>query len=582
MLRSRRWTIADPDPRAEDLARVLRTSTVIAQILLNRRLDDPASCQAFLSPKLSQLHPPEVIPGLERAAKRLAAAIRERQKVVIFGDYDVDGITATTILWHAILRLGGVAEFYIPHRIDEGYGLNAEALRQVCDSGAQLIVSVDCGVTALEPADIPRSRGIDLVITDHHEWRTDEAGTPLLPNCHVVVHPRLGPDEAPNPHLCGAGVAFKLAWAVGQQLAGSSRVGEEFRELLLDTTALVALGTIADVVPLVGENRVLARFGLGGLKASRLTGLRALIRSAKLDGKDIDSFHVGFLLAPRLNACGRMGHAALAVEMLTTASEERALEIANYLEQQNRLRQATERKIVEQAIEQIESLGLADADSRAIVVGAPDWHPGVIGIVASRLVDRYHRPTIVCALGEGHGHGSGRSIPGFHLSRALEACSDLLQSHGGHEMAVGLRVAPERFEAFREAFRAHAASVINPELLTPELLIDCEAELRHINEGLVRDLERLGPFGHGNRRPLLCCRDLELAAEPRRVGRNGDHLQLFVRQKGVAMKAIAFRAGARFDELRRGRAVHLAVEPQINEWNGQSSVELAVKDLHVA
>lgn len=582
MLRSRRWNIADPDPRAGDLARALRTSPVIAQILLNRRLEDPATCQAFLSPKLTQLHPPEAIPGLPRAAERIAAAIRAREKVVIYGDYDVDGITATAILWHAVRLLGGSVEYYIPHRVEEGYGLNSEALRQICDGGAGVVVSVDCGVTAIEPARVARDRGVDLVITDHHEWRTDDSGAPVLPDCYVVAHPRLGGGAPVNPHLCGAGLAFKLAWAVGQQLSGAARVNDSFRDLLLDATVLAALGTIADVVPLVGENRVLARFGLGGLKASRLTGIRALVRSARLDGQEIDSCHVGFRLAPRLNACGRMGHAALAVEMLTTANEQRAMEIATYLEQQNRVRQGTEKRILEQAIEQIESLGLAEDDSRAIVVGGAGWHPGVLGIVASRLVDRYHRPAIVCALEAGHGHGSGRSIPGFHLSRALDACDEFLESHGGHEMAVGLRVLPERFEAFREAFRAHAASVLPVDLLTPELLIDCEAELRQITEGLVQDLRRLGPFGQGNRKPLLWCRSVELAAEPRRVGRNGEHLQFYVRQNGVAMKAIAFRAGAWADDLRRGGAVHLAVEPQINDWSGGRSVELTVRDLQLA
>jgi single-stranded-DNA-specific exonuclease len=582
MRKSHRWQIASPHPSADTLARDLRTSPLIAQILLNRQIDTPIAGQAFLSPKLTQLIDPAKLPGLTRAADRIARAIRDREPIVIYGDYDVDGITASTILWHAIRILGGSARYYIPHRIEEGYGLNTDAVRQLISDGAKLIITVDCGVTALEPAEVARDAGVDLVITDHHEWRLSPDGAPVLPQCCAIVHPRL-PGEAvyENPHLCGAGVAFKLAWGIGQAVCGSSKVSNEFRAFLLDATALAALGTIADVVPLVDENRVLARFGLSGLKASKLTGIQSLIRSAGLDGQNIDSIHVGFLLGPRLNACGRMGHAEMAVEMMTTASPERADEIATFLEAQNRQRQQTERKIVDEAIEQIVSLQLDGPDARAIVVGGEGWHPGVIGIVASRIVDRYHRPAIVVALGEGHGHGSGRSIAGFHLARALEACSTHLISSGGHEMAAGLRIEPSRFEAFREAFLAHAATSVSDELLIPELRIDCEAALEHINAALVKDLERLGPFGQGNPRPLLACRDLELAAEPRRVGRNGDHLQLFVRQRGTAMKAIAFGAGDLFDELRPGRCIHLAVQPQLNEWNGRVSVELEVKAVQI-
>jgi single-stranded-DNA-specific exonuclease len=583
MMTSHRWTVADPDPRAADLARLLRTSPLIAQILLNRRLDDPVACHAFLAPKLSQLHDPASLAGLGAAAERIAEAIRRREKIVIYGDYDVDGITATAILWHAIRLLGGDVHYYIPHRIDEGYGLNSEAVWQICRDGAKLIVSVDCGITAIAPVQAARDAGVEVIVTDHHEWRSDD-GTPVLPAASAIVHPRL-PDERgatyPNPHLCGAGVAFKLAWGIGQAMAGGARVGEAIRDFLLEATALAALGTIADVVPLVGENRVLARFGLGNIKKTQLVGLRALIESAALADQKIDSVAVGFRLAPRLNACGRMGHAAAAVEMLTTATPDRAIAIAIELEQHNRARQATERQIVDEAIEQIESLGYAEADRHAIVVGGKGWSPGVVGIVASRLVDRYHRPTIVCGLEDGCGHGSGRSISGYHLAQALEACDAFLDTHGGHEMAAGLRVKQGQFDAFREAFCEHARRSLAPELLVPELKIDCEAELGHINAALVNDLERLGPFGPGNRRPLICCRGVELAADPRRVGRNGDHLQLFLRQNGVAMKAIAFGAGGLFEQLRRGKSISMAVEPQINEWNGRSSVELEVRDLQI-
>jgi single-stranded-DNA-specific exonuclease len=347
----------------------------------------------------------------------------------------------------------------------------------------------------------------------------------------------------------------------------------------MEATALAALGTIADVVPLVGENRVLAHFGLCGLKSSKLTGIRALINSAGLDGQKLDSYHVGFLLAPRLNACGRMGHAKLAVEMLTDASEERATEIAVFLEQQNKERQSIEKQILADAIAQTQALGMDNGDSSAIVLASDQWHAGVIGIVASRLVDKFHRPTILVALNGEMGQGSGRSISGFHLARALEACNEHLDAHGGHEMAAGIKVRAENFEHFRRAFLAYAAQTITPQQLQPELRLDCLAELKHLTEALVTELKRLGPFGHGNRKPILCCRNIEIAAPPRRVGKTGDHLQLFIKQGTTHMKCIAFGKGELLDELQPGRMIDLAVEPQINEFNGRISVELEVKDL---
>jgi single-stranded-DNA-specific exonuclease len=584
MHRPKRWNVFPPHEQAAELAARLKVSPLVAQMLLNRGLSDPQECIDFLRPQPKGLADPALIPNLTYAAERIAKAIRDGQKIVIYGDYDVDGITATAILWHAIRQLGGQVDYYIPHRIDEGYGLNAEALAQICDQGAGLIISVDCGVTAVEQAKVPCERGVDLIVTDHHEWHCSDCDTrePLLPECYTIVHPRLPGSTYPNPYLCGAGVAFKLAWGIGLAVNGAPKVSAEFREFLVNATALAALGTIADVVPLVGENRVIAHWGLGGLKQSKLEGLQALIASAGLAGQNLDSYHVGFLLAPRLNACGRMGHAREAVEMLTKADAARANEIAVYLEKQNRERQAIERRILDHALEQVARLGLDSDDCRAVVLGAEGWHPGVIGIVASRIVDRLHRPTIMVALTNGHGQGSGRSIPGFHLSRALEACGEHLEAFGGHEMAAGLKLQTDRLDAFREAFCRHATEVLSDEQMCPELRLECLAELNMITEALVQDLKRLGPFGHGNRKPLLCCRGLTVAAEPRRVGKTGDHLQLQVRQGNAGMKCIAFNHGQLFDRLRPGTTIDLAVEPTINEYMGRISVELEVKDLQFA
>ncbi|MGE5607991.1 MAG: single-stranded-DNA-specific exonuclease RecJ [Bacillota bacterium] len=577
MHQTKRWILAPSSEAAEQLAMGLKTSSVIAQMLVNRGISDVEEGRRFLTPSLMHLHEPGEMAGVQRAAERIVQAIGAGERIVIYGDYDVDGITATSILWHAIKLLGGQVEYYIPHRLEEGYGMNMEAMGSICDGGAKLIVSVDCGITALEEAKLARERGVDLIITDHHE----PAAT--LPECYAVVHPRIGegggPGTYPNPYLCGAGAAFKLAWAVGQAQAGWGRVGEAYKRFLVEATGLAALGTIADVVPLVGENRTLARFGLGGLKQSQLVGIKALIESAGLTGQKLDSYHVGFLLAPRLNACGRMGHARQAVEMLTSADEAKAREIAAYLELQNRSRQDMERRILDEAMGQVEKLGLDKDDCRGIVLAGEGWHAGVIGIVASRIVNRLNRPTVLVATNNGHGQGSGRSIPGFHLAKALQACREYLEGCGGHEMAAGLRLETPKFESFRDAFYSYASNAISPEMLLPVLHLDCVAELRQVTAGLVADLQRLGPFGTGNRKPLLCCESLEIVCEPRRVGRNGDHLQMLVRQGGTTMKCIGFHLGDLFDRVKRGVRVDLAAEPMISEFNGRQSVELEVKDV---
>jgi single-stranded-DNA-specific exonuclease len=575
MYRPKRWQINPAQPAAAELAARLKTSPLIAQILLNRGISSYDDALAFLKPSLLTLAEPSLIPGLPGAANRVAKAIRDHEKIVIYGDYDVDGITATSILWHAITLLGGSVATYIPHRIDEGYGLNPEAIGQIIDEGARLIVTVDCGITAMEPAKVARERGVDLIITDHHDWHGDP---PLLPDCFGVVHPRLPGTKYPNGNLCGAGVAFKLAWAIGQNISGAARVSESFREFLVEATALAALGTIADVVPLVGENRVLAHFGLGGLQQSKLTGIRALIESANLTGKNLDSYHVGFLLAPRLNACGRLGHANLAVEMMTTASEERAKEIALFLEGQNRDRQGVEKLILEQALAQIESNGWGDNRHRALVLAAEGWHAGVIGIVASRIVERFCRPVVMISLNGDSGQGSARSIAGFHLAHAMENCSSHLVSYGGHEMAAGLKIQADRVEDFRRAFCEFAAGNVTDEMLVPQLKLESTADLSQITAPLVKELQRLAPFGHGNRKPLLCIDAATVATPPRRVGKTGDHLQLTVKQDRQMIRCIAFQCGDLIDRLSPNTAVRLAVEPCINEFNGRSSVELEVKD----
>ncbi len=586
----RQWRIPAPDAaRAAEFARALGTSATTAQLLLNRgfTIQNLEDAHCFVRPQLSHLIEPDRLGGIPRAADRLARAIRDGERIVIYGDYDVDGITATAILWHAFTLLGGDPsdiQTYVPHRVDEGYGLNSDALLKLVNDGNRVIVSVDCGITALDQALFAQEAGVDLIITDHHEWRirkdnAAEKGEPDLPEAFALVHPRLPGSDYGNPHLTGAGVAFKLAWEVGKRVTGRPKVSQEMRDFLVEALALAALGTIADVAPLTGENRVIARFGLGGLIRTRLNGLRALIDSAGLGGQNLDSYHVGFLLGPRLNACGRMGHAEQAVHMLTRAEQGEARDIASFLEEQNRQRQTTEKKIVAAAIEQIRDRGWDSEDCPAIVVDGEGWHVGVVGIVASRLVDQFHRPAIVLATENGTAAGSGRSIPTFHMAHALAECSACLESHGGHAMAAGLRLQSSYIEAFREQFVALARRDLQGQDLSPTLRADAEVTLDCVNEPLVAELARLGPFGVGNPKPLLVLRDLTVRSA-RACGKNGEHLQLLLDDEaGCRIKAIAFRCGPLAATLKNASRLDLAAEPSINEWNGRISVELTVKDL---
>lgn len=540
-----------------------------------------ADAAEFLEPRLTRLHEPSLIPDMDRAAERILAALDAREPVAIYGDYDADGITATAILFHTMRALAPtgaepLVSTYVPHRLDEGYGLNVGAIEQLAAEGARVIVSVDCGITALEPALAARRAGVDLIITDHHNPPTRLED---LPAAYAVVHPRRPDSAYPFGELCGAGVAFKLAWRMATIRAGGARVPPETRALLLDLLPLAALGSIADVVPLVDENRVIVRHGLDRLRHSPLAGVRALIEASGLDGERVGSADVGFRLAPRINACGRMAHAREAVELLTTADATRSATLAGMLTMLNERRRATERAIFEQACEMAEREGMTGPDRRAILLAHPEWHAGVVGIVCSRLVERYGRPAILLASGEHGWHGSGRSIDGFNLHGALERCADLLAKFGGHDMAAGLRVEPASLPALVERFTAVCNEGISVEGLMPGLTIDAGARLDELTPAAVRALEALSPCGRGNPEPRVALLGLTLDAAPVPLGKAGTHLSLTVRQGARVMRLVAWGWGDRRADLVRGRRVHAVVTPKVSTWGGRTSVEPELRDL---
>ncbi|HEY7152316.1 MAG TPA: single-stranded-DNA-specific exonuclease RecJ [Gemmataceae bacterium] len=577
------WRLLPHDRTAvEQLSIALGVGPIVAQLLLNRGLEDAAAARRFLDPSLNGLHSPDLLPGVTEAAERILAAVRAGRRICVYGDYDVDGVTGSAILLGVLKLLGVAADLYVPHRLEEGYGLNRDALRQIAEAGGSLVVTVDCGIASLNEAGEAKRLGLELIVTDHHEFKD------ALPDAAVLVHPRLPGAAYPFGKLSGSAVAFKLAWALAQRASGSPKVTPRFRDYLLDSVALAALGVVADVVPLHDENRILVRHGLNRLRQTTLPGLLALCACAGLSpAAGLRASDIGFKIAPRLNAAGRLGCARLVVDLLTTTNEEQANRLAQYLEEQNAQRQTIERRMVSEARKMVEEQGRGD--DAALVLAHDGWHAGIIGIVAGRLAELYARPALMIALpsrdAEGNGRhvrvgvGSGRSIHGFALHEALRACSELLLSHGGHAAAAGFRVLPENIDTFRARLCEHAAVHFPDGPQPPTLVLDAETPLNMLTTGLLDDLDRLEPYGAENRRPLFLAGGLQVKGEPRKVGAGQRHLSFRVAQQGTILKAIAWSMAERVEELMSaGGACCLAFTPKLNEWQGWRSIDLEVTD----
>ena len=573
----KRWRIHPHDQdRIAALQRAAQIPAVLAQLMICRGISDPDQARHFLDPKLSHLRDPRLLPGCTRAAELIHQAIGAGRRIVIYGDYDVDGVTGTAILRQCIEMLGGDVGYYVPHRIDEGYGLNHQAIRLLASQKAELIVTVDCGIASVDEAVTARECGLELIISDHHQ-----APDPL-PEAAAIVHPALPGSLSPFAGLSGSGVALKLAWAICQQASGAQKVGQRMRSFLLQAVGLAALGTVADVVPLVDENRVLVRYGLASVKEQPCLGLATLMEIVGLkDRPQLSAEDVGFTLGPRLNAAGRLGQARLAVELLITDRPDRARELASYLDQLNASRQTLERSIYLAAHKQAKEHFDPVRDA-ALVLADRGWHPGVIGIVAGRLAEKYRRPVVLISwdqLGVKPGIGSARSVPGFDLHAALAACAQHLLSYGGHRAAAGLRLEESKIESFRDDFCEYADAEISQEDRVAEILIDAEAPLGAMTLNLVGQLERLAPFGHANDRPLLCTSSVTLAGDPRPIGSGGRHLSLRLRQHEVTLRAVAFGGGEWADELAAlDQPIDVAFRPVINTFAGRRNVELHLVD----
>ncbi|TWT42701.1 single-stranded-DNA-specific exonuclease RecJ [Botrimarina hoheduenensis] len=580
---AKQWRVATHDPaRIAALERAAGLPTVVAQLLIARGIDNPTTARDFLEPKLTGLRDPQLLPGVERACDVLLEALQQRKPIVIYGDYDADGMTAAAILLRCLRLLRADVRFYVPHRMEEGYGLNAGAIRTLADEGARTIVTVDCGIASLAEADLARELGIDLVVTDHHKLAE------RLPHAAAIVHPGLPGEDYPFTGLCGAAVAFKLAWALCQRVTDAQhggqggRVSEPMRRMLMQAVGLAAIGSVADVVPLIDENRILVRHGLNALRHSPVPGVVELERVAQLGKKpDLSGEDLGFAMAPRLNAAGRLGQAELGVELLATDDPRRAAELADYVDELNEQRKSVERSVLLAARKQAKDR-FDPAHDPALVLADRGWHAGVIGIVAGKLAEQYHKPVVVVSLdklGSKPGTGSGRSIPGFDLHRAFAAAGEHLASHGGHAAAAGLRIDEANLDAFRIDFCAHTAQQLGPDGQAGELRIDAETSLASLTHQTVTQIERLAPFGHGNERPMLCASDVRLAGPPRRMGGAGRHLSVDLEQHGVKLRAVAFGAGDWENELRAATGpLEIAFQPLINTFRGYRTVEMRLAD----
>ncbi len=558
------------DAQVRLLAGSLGISPLLARLLCLRGLTTPEAADRFLHPSLEHLHDPFRLEGMHKAVDRLLGAVANGERIVIHGDYDVDGITSTVILRRTLEMLGGNVGHFVPERLRDGYGLNTPAIERLHAEGVRLIVSVDCGIRGADAGRRARELGVDLIITDHHE--PDDQ----LPEAVAIINPRQPSCTYPDKNLAGVGVTLKLVQAL------CARTGHD--RWIPACVKIAALGTLADVVPLIGENRVIAKLGLEALsRGPNKVGLRALIESAGLTGKTIDSYHVAFMIAPRVNAAGRMSTPDLAMRLLLASDESEgalAHDLASQLNRENERRQVEERSIVVEARRMVEND--PDIGARSVLVVAGDgWHRGVIGIVASKLVDVFHRPSIVLSIDGDEAHGSCRSIPGFDMLGALEAHAGYLEKFGGHRAAAGLTMESGKIKAFRQAVTTWADERLGPDDVRPRLRLDAALRFPEINAGLIEALSALAPYGAGNAKPLFHARSVEVADGPRRLKER--HLSLSLRQDGVALRGVFWRGAERASVIEQARAaLDVAFSVEQNTFNGTTRIEVWLADVRAA
>ncbi len=572
-----RWTIRAHDAQlVESIEKGSGVSSVLAQILALRGIIQPAEIATFLDLKMTGLRPPAELPGLNSAVDVIYQAISDNQKVVVYGDYDADGMTSTAILFRCLKKMGAQVSYFVPNRLDDGYGISNANLKILADRGANLVITVDCGITSVVEVDYAHSLGLQIVVTDHHH------PGPELPRADGIVHPDLPGHSYPFAGLCGAGVAFKLAWGLCQRHCGSEKLPEDYRHFLFAACSLAAIGTVADVVPLLDENRIIVHHGLNCLRRFANPGLEAMLKLTKLDVKPkLEAEDIAFTLGPRLNAAGRLGQAQLGVELLTCESTERAKALADYIDELNKNRDSLDRKILRSAKKLI-SENYDPSTEPALVLSHPDWHLGVIGIAAGRIAEAFHRPTILIStdpLGNRPGTGSCRSACGVDLYQAISDSSQHLIKFGGHTAAAGLSIEPEKIDEFRVDFCEAVTRQASMEQLIPELEIDAEALISQMTLPTMFELEKLAPFGQENPRPVLFASGVQLASPPKTMGSDGRHISLQLKQHTSRIRAVGFGKGEWLEKINPESGTYdFAFKPVINDFRGHKKVELHLID----
>lgn len=562
------WVAPECDEAlVQNLAKESGISEVLARLLINRGITTADEVRAFLSPSLDHLHDPMLLPDMEKGVERTALAIANNEKILIHGDYDVDGVTSTALLVRTLSRLGANVVYRVPHRKREGYDIKPWSADEAHAEGVTLIITADCGVTACETIERAETLGIDIVVTDHHEPGEH------LPKAVAVINPMRHDSTYPFPHLAGVGVALKFAQALVR------RLGHDDKKFITKFLDLAALGTVADVMPLIGENRAIVKYGLEQLAKTKKLGLQAMLERAAIAGKKLTSYHIGFILGPRINSVGRMDDAAIALKLLLTADEDEAGELVDVLEERNQERQTEQARVLKEALELLSQIDFET--NRAIVLAAEGWNSGVVGIVASKVVDRYRRPTILLTINQeaGTASGSARSIDSFNMISAIDECRSLLEKAGGHALAAGVSLKAVNIKDFTEKLNDIATRIITDEDLIPKISVDGEISPDEVSWELLREINRLEPFGQGNPEPIFISRGLEVL-NSKRVGSDGSHLKLRVKDtKGMPIDCIGFGFGDQEEAVQLGPGIDLCYNIRSNSYNGSDTIQLMIKDI---
>ncbi len=558
----KKWILKEFDKeRVIEMSKKFGISPLTAIIMYNRGIREDEAIEAFLSRDLSVMHDPYLIRDMDKAVKRIKQALEKKEKITIYGDYDVDGITSIAILYQHLRDMGIEVGYYVPDRIQEGYGVNKEALDKIKADGTSLIITVDTGITAVEETDYAKSIGLDVIITDHHECKE------TIPTAYAAIDPKRKDCPYPFKNLAGVGVVFKLI----QALDG----GNSLPDLMDKYADLLCLGTVADISPLVDENRVIVTAGLNRFKNTKNVGLKALI-DVSTNGKAITTSTIGYSIAPRINASGRLGCASSSVELFLTQDEAKAKELADSLCEENVLRQQTEQKMFKEALEYIEKHPEIKED-KVIIIPHENWHHGIVGIVSSKITEKFYKPSILFAIDGDEAKGSGRSVNGFNLFGALENCSDLLEKFGGHELAAGLTIKTENIPEFRQKINASPAAVIDESLLVPTISIDAAIKVAYITIETVNDINKLQPFGVENPTPAFAVKNIKIHRIS--VMSEGKHLRMTLFKDGKYLDAVGFGMGEYFNHLKEGDMIDVTFSLDINDYKGFQNVQLILKDV---